>query len=151
MKTTEGKLRYELIPAHSLEQLALAFEDGAQKYEVDDWKKLDVETLIGAAIRHIQAIRSGEIFDIDTKVKIRGRKARVQHAGLAMAGMAMVAELLRKDIDNVDQSEPTVPGVQSRTEGRVLRQPRAAQRLGLPNRFKSPRPERTEEKEGKTE
>jgi Domain of unknown function (DUF5664) len=103
MKTTEGKLRYELIPVHAHEGLALGFEEGAQKYAPEDWRKLDVETLIGAALRHINKIRGGKVFDQDSGPILEGVVVRVQHAYKAMASLAMVSELLREEIEQADE------------------------------------------------
>lgn len=126
MKTSAGKLRYELVPPHVYEGLALGYEEGAQKYQPGDWEKLDVETLMGAVFRHLNAIRKGEIFDTDTKMKLNGQeKIRIQHAYLAMTSISMISELLRKDVASVDQGRKALSSVQQDTGG-VLPQPSQA-------------------------
>ncbi len=60
----EGKIRYELIPAFALEQLALAYTYGAQKYSDDNWRKgFSWRKTIGSLLRHVYKWARGEKLD----------------------------------------------------------------------------------------
>ena len=60
----EGKIRYELIPAFALEQLALAYTYGAQKYNADNWRKgFKWKETIGSLLRHVYKWARGAKFD----------------------------------------------------------------------------------------
>lgn len=86
MKDIKGKVPYHLVPPHSLEEVAKAFDEGAGKYEPWDWLNMDPEYLIAAAIRHLQEVRKGELIDSPTGL---------QHASKAATSCMMVAEILR--------------------------------------------------------
>jgi hypothetical protein len=63
-----GKMRHDLIPAWSLEQLAGVYTYGSQKYDPDNWRKglrwrKDVFACI---LRHIWKWFRGEKFDIES-------------------------------------------------------------------------------------
>lgn len=63
----KGKLRYELIPADSLRELALVFTRGADKYGDRNWEKgMSWSRCEGSLKRHVEAWKSGEIFDKET-------------------------------------------------------------------------------------
>lgn len=65
VKYDKGKLRYDLIPAECLEQLAKIFTFGAEKYGEHNWKSLqDAQNRYYAAMeRHQQSKRMGEFYD----------------------------------------------------------------------------------------
>ncbi len=67
-KRDEGKLRYNQLPALSLEELAKVFHFGAEKYGEGTY--LNVPNLhdryISAAMRHLQAFRMGERLDSES-------------------------------------------------------------------------------------
>jgi hypothetical protein len=60
-----GKVRYDLIPTHLLEQTARVFEFGAKKYSEWNWAKPGMKwsTVIGCMKRHLAAIERGENLD----------------------------------------------------------------------------------------
>jgi hypothetical protein len=89
LKDIKGKVPYHLVPPHVLEEVALGFGEGADKYEPWDWLNMDPEWLIAAVIRHLNAIRKGEAIDPDTGL---------HHASKAATGCMMVAEILRLDM-----------------------------------------------------
>ena len=53
-KETIGKLRYDLLPISSLEELCKVYTYGVEKYGVDNWKiGLSYMTCFGSIIRHL--------------------------------------------------------------------------------------------------
>jgi hypothetical protein len=64
-KDDEGKLRYDLIPAIFMQTEAEVFTYGASKYGDNNWMEggMGVDRLYAAAMRHIQAWKSGETND----------------------------------------------------------------------------------------
>lgn len=60
-----GKPRYGLLPPKSLRGVAEVLTFGAEKYEVDNWKKVpDAKNrYFDAALRHIWAYKEGELND----------------------------------------------------------------------------------------
>jgi hypothetical protein len=70
-----GKLQYSLLPFESLREIAKALTFGAEKYKRENWKKVEPYRFVDALFRHIEAWRSGEINDPETKIHHLG------HAG----------------------------------------------------------------------
>lgn len=67
-KHDSGKELYNLIPPECTKALAEHLTYGAQKYKADNWKKVDdVNRYYNALMRHVEAWRTGEIFDEDGK------------------------------------------------------------------------------------
>ncbi|KKL87561.1 hypothetical protein LCGC14_1933480 [marine sediment metagenome] len=65
-KNDGEKLRYDLVPADALEQLAGVFTLGAGKYGDRNWEKGFAFTRVYAAMmRHLQAWYLGEDYDQD--------------------------------------------------------------------------------------
>lgn len=66
-KDDQEKLRYDLIPMGMLRQLAAVMTVGAQKYEPNNWQRVEHarDRYYAAAMRHIEARRQGEILDPD--------------------------------------------------------------------------------------
>jgi len=64
-KYDTGKLRYSLIPPISLKALATILTFGAEKYEKDNWQKLEnpEERYTDALFRHLESYRAGERLD----------------------------------------------------------------------------------------
>ena len=60
-----GKLRYDLLPVHALEEVARVMTLGAEKYDPENWKRVPEgrRRYTAAAFRHIEAWRKGEIID----------------------------------------------------------------------------------------
>jgi hypothetical protein len=84
MKQIEGKVRYDLIPAESMELFARAMEYGARQHVQDDWREgkgMPWSWLLGAVLRHTWAVLRGE--DLD-------RDSRLPHMAHVMASAAML-------------------------------------------------------------
>lgn len=64
MKFDGGKLQYNLIPPRAMEELAKVLTYGAQKYDANNWQKVDDPTrYVDALYRHLEAWRAGEAKD----------------------------------------------------------------------------------------
>ena len=63
-----GKLQYGLLPPHSLNDVVKVLTFGAQKYEIDNWKRVPEakRRYFDAANRHIWAYKTGEINGTET-------------------------------------------------------------------------------------
>lgn len=82
LKSVDGKCRLDLLPWEALEQIADAFEHGAIKYDVEDWRNLGSWRMyLGATLRHVGKWAMGQDMDPDTGGK-------VHH--LAMAGACIM-------------------------------------------------------------
>lgn len=65
-KKDEGKLRYDLIPAHPLQELAYVYTIGAKKYGDNNWRSgIAYSRIIAALMRHLEAWRMGRAVDPD--------------------------------------------------------------------------------------
>lgn len=78
VKFDKDKIKMELLPPYSLEQIAKVFTFGANKYE--DWNYLKGDGLklsrvYGACLRHLNAWYKGEELDPET------RENHLAHAG----------------------------------------------------------------------
>tara|TARA_R110000796_G_scaffold45419_3_gene109883 strand:+ start:1727 stop:2146 length:420 start_codon:yes stop_codon:yes gene_type:complete len=68
-KYDNGKLQYTLVPPYALQQVARNLTEGLKKYhERDNWQKVDgaKQRYMDALMRHFEAIRRGEIYDVDS-------------------------------------------------------------------------------------
>lgn len=64
VKHDEGKLQYHLIPPKAMKELAKVLTYGANKYEANNWQKVDDPTrYVDALYRHLEAWRAGERVD----------------------------------------------------------------------------------------
>ena len=65
MKFDKDKLRYGLIPPIALRAIASVLTFGAEKYRANSWQDLEngKERYTDALYRHLEAWRSGEVFD----------------------------------------------------------------------------------------
>jgi hypothetical protein len=62
----DGKIRFDLLPAFAIEQVARVFTEGAKKYEPNNWKRgMPWSSVLASLERHLQAIKSGQ--DIDNE------------------------------------------------------------------------------------
>jgi len=63
------KPRMYLLPPKAIKEVAKVLTFGAQKYDEDNWKKLDnlQNRYTGASLRHIFAIMEGEELDPETE------------------------------------------------------------------------------------
>ena len=69
-KYDEGKLRYDLVPSDALREVVRVVTFGANKYGPANWQSVaDSKARYTAALmRHIEAWRSGENFDPESKL-----------------------------------------------------------------------------------
>jgi len=69
IKFDEGKPRFDLIPGDALEQLAILYTRGAQKYEANNWLKgKEYGSFFAALQRHAWKWKQGEDIDEETGV-----------------------------------------------------------------------------------
>lgn len=81
-----------LIPAHSLEGIALAMMDGERKYGRYNYLNgMDWSRLIAASLRHIRAFNAGEDCAPDSQLN---------HLYHAAANICMLIAYYEKDIGN---------------------------------------------------
>ena len=92
-KYDEGKVRLELVPPRAIEGLGKVLTMGAEKYGANNWRKCeDTERYMGAALRHINARRQGELVDPESGL---------DHLFHAMTNLMFITELtqeLQEDI-----------------------------------------------------
>ena len=68
-KWDKGKLRYDLLPADSLEELAKVYTVGADKYSDRNWERgMSWGRVFGAIMRHAWAFWRGEENDPETGI-----------------------------------------------------------------------------------
>lgn len=59
--TQEGKGRFDLLPVHAITRLAQHFENGAKKYDADNWRKgIPLNRYLDSALRHLFKFADGE-------------------------------------------------------------------------------------------
>lgn len=69
IKFDSGKLRYSLVPPKAMKELAKVLTYGAKKYKPNNWQRVDnTERYVDALYRHLEAWRSGEKVDVDSKL-----------------------------------------------------------------------------------
>lgn len=69
MKFDSGKLRYSLVPPKAIRELTKVLTYGAKKYKPNNWQKAtDTTRYVDALYRHLEAWRSGEKFDEESKL-----------------------------------------------------------------------------------
>jgi hypothetical protein len=85
VKYDEDKPDYSLLPANALNDLVRVLTYGARKYDRENWRKVpDMNNrYFAAAMRHMWALRRGELFDPETGI---------HHAAHAMCSMAFICE-----------------------------------------------------------
>jgi len=66
MKADGNKAMMELFPMTVMESVSKVLTFGAQKYEPNNWKKVNPERYKGALLRHLAAIERGETIDPDS-------------------------------------------------------------------------------------
>lgn len=72
VKYDQGKLRYDLIPAEALEEIAKVFTHGAATYGANNWKEeVDLDRYFAALMRHLMKWRKGAITDEDSCHKLK--------------------------------------------------------------------------------
>ena len=67
IKNDKGKARWDLVEFEELDKMVGVLTLGAQKYEEDNWKKVDnpKERYFSALMRHVSAWKRGEVVDED--------------------------------------------------------------------------------------
>lgn len=86
-KFDTDKLRFDLIPPGATAALAAVLGYGAVKYDAWNWNKgdgLDPERVYGALMRHLTALRCGQVYDPETGFP---------HSWLALTNMAFLVAL----------------------------------------------------------
>jgi hypothetical protein len=66
-KYDQGKLQYTLVPPYALQEVARNLTEGLKKYkERNNWQKVEgaEQRYMDALMRHFEAIRRGEIYDV---------------------------------------------------------------------------------------
>src|SRR5579864_627118 len=59
--TSEGKGRFDLLPCHALTRLAQHFENGARKYDDNNWRKgIPLNRYLDSAMRHLVKFMDGQ-------------------------------------------------------------------------------------------
>ena len=86
MKFDDDKVRLDLIPAKAELELGKVLTFGAKKYAPNSWQNVDngIDRYIAAAMRHINAMRQGEVNDAESGLS---------HASHAACNMMFVTEL----------------------------------------------------------
>jgi len=70
-KYDDGKVQYTLVPPYALQEVARNLTEGLKKYkERNNWQKVPnaEQRYMDALMRHFEAIRRGEIYDVDSSV-----------------------------------------------------------------------------------
>jgi hypothetical protein len=65
-----NKIRYSLLPIKEIESVVEVLEYGANKYEVDNWQKVDKarQRYYDALMRHVTAWKKGELKDDESNL-----------------------------------------------------------------------------------
>lgn len=59
--TQEGKGRYDLLPTRALAEVAVHFQQGAEKYDARNWEKgIPLSRFLDSALRHSFAVLEGK-------------------------------------------------------------------------------------------
>lgn len=93
-KSDNGKPRISLIPTDALNQMAIGFTYGANKYGEHNYRNgIKISRLLDAAYRHMNAFKEGE--DLDPE-------SGNNHLAHAMASLAMATFMFynRPDMDD---------------------------------------------------
>lgn len=68
-KYDDGKVQYTLVPPYALQEVARNLTEGLKKYkERNNWQKVPnaEQRYMDALMRHFEAIRRGELYDVDS-------------------------------------------------------------------------------------
>ena len=89
IKHDDGKVRFELLPAGPLTELAKVYSAGARKYSDHQWRGgLRTTRLFGAALRHAFAWLGGE-----TRNPGPGQEAGLHHLAQAAWNLLAIVEM----------------------------------------------------------
>ena len=101
VKHDRMKNRVELVPVRPLEEIALAFTYGAQKYEPDNYRRgANWRRYVGAALRHTLAFARGEDVDPETGLS---------HLAHAAACLMILRELQIDSLGSDDRIKGSAP------------------------------------------
>ena len=66
----DGKLRWELMPLQTLEEIVKIYTFGAEKYGPDTWQNLEggYDRYKAALLRHLVSYEKGETFDEESGI-----------------------------------------------------------------------------------
>lgn len=96
-----GKLRYDLIPASSLAELARVYTFGAQKYGERNWERgVKFSRVFGAIMRHMWAWWAGEDTD---------RESGISHLAHAAWGCFALLAYVGRGSGTDDREERNLP------------------------------------------
>ena len=85
LKFDTTKLRYDLLPVKATRDIVKGLTFGAKKYKPNNWRKCeDLSRYVAAAMRHLEAYRSGELIDEETGC---------HHTALACINLMFITEL----------------------------------------------------------
>lgn len=94
LKHDESKVRVDLLPTHSLEEIAKVLTFGAKKYDSWNWTRgFAWSRLLGASLRHIFAFMRGEDEDPESGY------SHLSHAGCCIL-MLIWHEKYKKELDD---------------------------------------------------
>lgn len=97
VKNDKGKPPLSMIPRTALEQEALVFAFGKDKYGKGNYQKgMDWSRLIDSSLRHIYAFASGETYDIESSMN---------HLAHARSNLAMLLHLMELKTGKDDRNE----------------------------------------------
>jgi hypothetical protein len=98
--TQEGKGRFDLLPYHAITRLAQHFENGARKYEDDNWRKgIPLRRYLDSMLRHAFKFLAG-MDDEDHLAAV------IWNACCLLETQEMIREgLLDKELDNLPRFE----------------------------------------------
>lgn len=88
LKFDSDKPRYDLVPTEAVAAMARVLTYGAKKYKPNNWRKtVEPERYIAAAMRHLDAYRSGELVDPESG------PAKLKHIEQVLTNVAFLIAL----------------------------------------------------------
>lgn len=99
-KYDQDKLQYTLIPTKALEAVARNLTIGLKKYkERDNWKKVPNanQRYLDALYRHLEAHRSGQLYDVDSSDPTMPHMAAVAVNALFLLEFMLDRDLKEKE------------------------------------------------------
>jgi hypothetical protein len=99
-KYDQDKLQYTLIPTKALEAVARNLTIGLKKYkERDNWKKVPNanQRYLDALYRHLEAHRSGQLYDVDSSDPTMPHMAAVAVNALFLLEFMLDQDLKEKE------------------------------------------------------
>lgn len=67
-KWDSGKLRYDLLDYKSIDELARVLTYGANKYDANNWQKIEANRYQAALGRHFSSYMQGEMYDQESGI-----------------------------------------------------------------------------------